>query len=145
MATDVDPSDIAFTIAPARPILTHGRVIGTGRAVLLDEVERLPEAPLDLPGGQDKRPTRHLIRHPNDPRPLPDLSRIAGASPRTLERLFRAETGLGFRQWRSKLRLLSAIESLNRGESSTSIAYSMGYSSPSAFGTTPQRFLHPGP
>lgn len=261
---DFDPSDIAFTIDPARPILTHGRVIAAGRAVrphshprgqllwamrgvlrvvsnsciwlvppshavwipggmehqvtieaeaellniyvdpsvtvrpptrpmpccavllltplarelirrlgdsdtsapfddrllrfcavLLDEVEGLSEAPLNLPGGQDERlvrVTRHLICHPEDPSQLPELSQIAGASPRTLERLFRAETGLSFRQWRSKLRLLSAIEALNRGESSTTIAFSMGYSSPSAFiaafreafGTTPQRFLNNG-
>jgi len=121
-------------------------------SVLLDEVEQLAEAPLNLPGGQDERlvrVTRHLICHPEDPCQLPELSQIAGASPRTLERLFRAETGLSFRQWRSKLRLLGAIEALNRGESSTAIAFSMGYSSPSAFiaafreafDTTPQRFL----
>lgn len=125
-------------------------------AVLLDEVESLSEAPLSLPGGRDERlirVTRHLIRHPDEPRPLPELSQIAGASPRTLERLFRAETGLSFRQWRSKLRLLNAIEALNRGGSSTAIAYSMGYSSPSAFiaafreafGTSPQRFLNSAP
>lgn len=121
--------------------------------VLLDELEHLPEAPLNLPGGQDQRLTRvtgHLIAHPGDQMSLADLGQMAGASPRTLERLFRGETGLSFRQWRSKLRLLSAIEALNRGESSTSIAFSMGYRSPSAFiaafrtafGTTPQRFLH---
>lgn len=121
--------------------------------VLLDELEILAEAPLDLPGGQDERltrVTRHLICHPDEPRQLAELSQIAGASPRTLERLFRAETGLSFRQWRAKLRLLSAIEALNRGESSTTIAFSLGYKSPSAFiaafraafGTSPQRFLH---
>lgn len=121
-------------------------------AALLDELESLTEAPLNLPGGRDERltrVTRYLIRHPDEPGQLAELGQIAGASPRTLERLFRAETGLSFRQWRSKLRLLNAIEALNRGESSTTIAYSMGYSSPSAFiaafreafGTTPQRFL----
>ena len=124
-------------------------------AVLLDEVEDLVEAPLNLPGGQDSRltrVTRHLLRHPGDTQPLADLSRIAGTSTRTLERLFRAETGLSFRQWRAKLRLLHAIEALDRGESSTAIAFSTGYSSPSAFiaafrkafGTTPQRFLNGG-
>lgn len=124
-------------------------------SVLQDELEDLTEAPFNLPGGQDerlRRVTRHLICHPDEPRQLTDLSQIAGASPRTLERLFRMETGLSFRQWRSKLRLLSAIEALNRGESSTTIAFSLGYSSPSAFiaafreafGTTPQRFLTRG-
>lgn len=122
-------------------------------AALLDELDNLPEAPLNLPGGQDERltrVTRHLIARPDESRQLAELSQIAGASPRTLERLFRAETGLTFRQWRAKLRLLNAIEALDRGESSTVIAYSLGYRSPSAFiaafreafGTTPQRFLH---
>lgn len=125
-------------------------------AVLVDELQALAEAPLNLPGGRDERlarVTRHMIGHPGEQRQLSELGRIAGASPRTLERLFRAETGLSFRQWRAKLRLLSAIEALNRGESSTAIAYSMGYGSPSAFiaafraafGITPQRFLTSAP
>lgn len=121
-------------------------------AVAVDEIAALEEAPLSLPGGQDARLvrlTRHLGQHPDDPRPLAALSALAGASPRTLERLFRKETGLTFRQWRSRLRLLSSIERLNRGQSSTEIAHSLGYSSASAFvaafrmhfGTPPQSFL----
>ena len=121
-------------------------------AVALDEIEALEEAPLSLPGGRDprlQRLMRHLRAEPGDPRPLAALAAIAGASPRTLERLFRRETGLTFRQWRSRLRLLLAIERLDRGQSSTAIAWSLGYSSPSAFvaafrqsfGTAPQSFL----
>lgn len=121
-------------------------------AVVLDEIEALPAAPLSLPGGQDPRLVRltgHLGANPADPRPLADLARLAGASPRTLERLFRAETGLTFRQWRSRLRLLAAFERLSRGESSTAIAFSLGYAGVSAFvaafraqfGQPPQSFL----
>lgn len=121
-------------------------------AVVLDELEALPEAALSLPGAQDirlQRVTRHLVARPGDQRSLAELAAMAGASPRTLERLFRTETGLSFRQWRSRLRLLSAIEGLNAGHSSTTLAFSLGYSSASAFvaafraefGTTPQRFL----
>lgn len=124
-------------------------------AVVLDEIAALPEAPLSLPGGHDPRLARlagHLGQNPADPRPLTELAAIAGASPRTLERLFRAETGLTFRQWRARLRLLSAIERLGRGESSTAIAWSLGYSSPSAFvaafrqqfGCPPQSYLQAG-
>lgn len=124
-------------------------------AVVLDELEALPEAALSLPGAQDarlQRVTRHLVAQPGDQRPLAELAALAGVSPRTLERLFRTETGLNFRQWRSRLRLLSAIEGLNAGQSSTTIAFSLGYRSPSAFvaafreefGTTPQRFLKGG-
>ena len=120
--------------------------------VALDELETLPEAPLSLPGGQDPRLirlTQHLAANPVDKRPLAELARTFGTTPRTLERLFRNETGLSFRQWRNRLRLLGAIDALNRGESSTAIAFSLGWHSPSAFvaafreqfGTTPQRFL----
>lgn len=121
-------------------------------AVIADEIETLPEAPLHLPAGHDPRLvrlTRHLINHPDEPRPLPDLARQTATSPRTLERLFRLETGLSYRQWRARQRLLLAIERLTLGQSSATIAYALGYRSPSAFtaafraefGTPPQSFL----
>jgi len=120
--------------------------------VMIDEMNQLPEAPLSLPGGRDKRLvrlTRHLGSHPEDRRPLADLASLAGASVRTLERLFPQETGLTYRRWRARLRLLTAIERLERGESSTAVAHSLGYSSPSAFtasfrsefGEPPRSFL----
>ncbi|MDR1995209.1 helix-turn-helix transcriptional regulator [Azonexus sp.] len=120
--------------------------------VILDELEHLTEAKFNLPGGQDARlmrVTRHLVKHPDDRQSLTELAELAAASTRTLERLFRNETGQSFRQWRSRLRLLSAIEKLNLGQSSTAIAASLGYRSPSAFvaafreqfGTSPQRLL----
>lgn len=123
--------------------------------VALDEIERLAEAPLYLPGGQDPRLlrlTRHLTACPEDPRPLDTLAGLAGASPRTLERLFRNETGMTFRQWRSRLKVLQAVELLNRGESSTQIAHRLGYGNASAFiaafrthfGCPPQSFLRRG-
>lgn len=121
-------------------------------AVIADEIEALAEAPFSLPGAHDARLVRlmrHLRETPDEARPLADLAALAGASPRTLERLFRAETGLTFRQWRSRLRLMAAIERLERGQSSTEIAWSLGYRSPSAFvaafraqfGRPPQSFL----
>lgn len=123
-------------------------------AVAVDEIATLPAAPLSLPGGHDprlRRLTDYLGGAPGDRRSLEDLAVVAGASPRTLERLFRAETGLTFRQWRSRLRVLAALERLKRGEASTQIAYSLGYRSPSAFiaafhshfGCSPQSFFAP--
>ena len=124
-------------------------------AVALDEIAAARPAPLDLPGGHDprlRRLTAHLGRNPADPRPLPALAAEAGASPRTLERLFRAETGLTFRDWRLRLRLLAAVGRLERGESSTTIAHSLGWRSASAFvaafrghfGTPPQSWRRGG-
>jgi AraC-like DNA-binding protein len=104
--------------------------------VVIDELDRLDEAPLNLPGGRDPRLvrlTRHLGEHPEDRRPLTELASFVGSSTRTLERLFAEETGLTYRRWRARLRLLAAIERLERGESTAEVALSLGYSSPSAF------------
>lgn len=120
--------------------------------VMIDELDRLEEAPLNLPGGRDPRLvrlTRHLGEHPDDRRPLAELASFVGASTRTLERLFAEETGLTYRRWRARLRLLAAIERLERGDSTTAVAMSLGYSSPSAFtasfrkefGEPPRTFL----
>lgn len=120
--------------------------------VAIDELHRLESTSLNLPAGHDPRLRRligHMVRNPNDPQPLHELSRFAGGSVRTLERLFAAETGLSFRQWRSRLKLLGAIEQLRQGNSSTTIAHSLGYRSASAFvaafrqhfGSPPQQFL----
>lgn len=128
-----------------------GRLAHLGM-VAMDEIALAVPAPLHLPAGRDprlRRLTAHLGRHPADGRTLPELAIEAGASPRTVERLFRDETGLSFRDWRSRARLLAAIGRLERGESSTAIAYSLGYRSVSAFvaafrthfGAPPQRYL----
>ncbi len=118
--------------------------------VVLDEIEDLPEAPFHLPGGRDPRLvrlTRHLGDHPDERRGLAVLAAEVGSTTRTLERLFRAETGLTWRRWRSRHRLLRSIERLQRGESTTAVAASLGYAGASAFaaafrelfGTSPQR------
>ena len=112
--------------------------------VLLDELAALQPSPLYLPSGQDRRllmVMQQLARNPADTRTLPELATLAGASSRTLERLFQAETGLGFQQWRSRLRLLEAVQRLNRGESSASVALSLGYASSSAFVAAFRRYF----
>ncbi|WP_221801816.1 AraC family transcriptional regulator [Oceanobacter mangrovi] len=104
--------------------------------VVLDELGSLDTSPMHLPAGQDRRlqAVMALIsRDPSDMRNLPELASEVGASPRTLERLFQNETGMSFRQWRSRLKLLEAVQRLGDGESSAAIALSLGYSSSSAF------------
>jgi AraC-like DNA-binding protein len=62
-----------------------------------------------------------------------ELAREAGASVRTLQRLFPAETGLTLDAWRQKARLLAAVAALSGGASVTTTALDCGYESPSAF------------
>lgn len=119
---------------------------------LLDELRLRPRMELDLTLPQDprlERIARALLDDPADPRPLADWAKEAGASQRTLERLFRSETGQSFREWRQRLRLQAALSRLTAGEPVTSVALSVGYDSPSAFiamfgkamGETPGQFV----
>jgi AraC-like DNA-binding protein len=60
------------------------------------------------------------------------VAKHAGASPRTLARLFVRETGLNFTQWKTRLVLVEAIDRLARGAAVTDVALAFGYS-PSSF------------
>jgi len=104
--------------------------------VALDEIARLQPAALHLPGGRDGRlaaAMAHFLRHPEERRNLAEVARDLGTSERMLERLFAAETGMTFRDWRAKLRCMVALEGIERGETSAALADRLGYSSPSAF------------
>jgi AraC-like DNA-binding protein len=120
--------------------------------VILDVVQHLEVAPLDLPIGTDDRLRRiyeGLALHPEDNRTLAEWGHAVGASERTLARLFHGQTSMGFRQWRQQFRILEAIERLGRGEPVTTVAFDLGYDSPSAFitmfrkalGKTPGQYL----
>ena len=105
-------------------------------AVILDELVALKPEPVHLPRPRDQRLlriTRSLLNDPADNRSLYDWSEVAGASERSLARLFVSETGMTFGEWREQLRLMSAITRLVDGEPVTSVAYELGYQSPSAF------------
>jgi AraC-like DNA-binding protein len=56
-----------------------------------------------------------------------------GASDRTLSRLFRGDLGMTFPQWRTQLRLHSALVLLAERAPVTTVAHRCGWSSASAF------------
>jgi AraC-like DNA-binding protein/quercetin dioxygenase-like cupin family protein len=122
--------------------------------LMLDEIRELPVAPLHLPEPTDprlRRITTILKTQPADSRTLDDWGREVGASPRTLARLFRRDTGMGFQQWQRQMRLLAGLVRLAAGQPVTVVAMEVGYESPSAFiamfkralGTTPNQYFHP--
>ncbi len=103
----------------------------------LDEIARATALPLRLPMPRDVRLQRAvaaLLRRPSDARGLGDLAPVAGASTRTLARLFRTETGLSFRQWRQQARMTEAMGALTTGTSPAKAAEIAGYASQPAFG-----------
>ncbi|MFM2126428.1 MAG: hypothetical protein RL328_2879 [Acidobacteriota bacterium] len=103
--------------------------------VMLDELAAMEFAPLMLPISKDPRLARVMQRLIADPTAHGDLESVAkeaGASSRTLARLFPKETGMTFRQWRTRLLLVESIDRLARGASVTEVAVDLGYS-PSSF------------
>jgi AraC-like DNA-binding protein len=130
-----------------RDVPEHRRLV----VVLLDQLRVLPSIPLELPMPRDPRALRvavYLQGEPGETARLDRLARGAGASRRTLERLFEKETGMSFGRWRQQARLLHAMRLLAQGAPVTSTALEVGYDSTSAFiaafskvlGTTPGRY-----
>ncbi|WP_214408259.1 AraC family transcriptional regulator [Pseudonocardia lacus] len=102
--------------------------------VLGDRLALAPSAPEVLPLPTDPRALALADALRADPATTLPLRALAeGASIRTLERLFLAETGLTISRWRQRLRLLLATELLAAGEPVTAVALAVGYATPSAF------------
>jgi AraC-like DNA-binding protein len=74
-----------------------------------------------------------LVRNPADDRPLDRFAASAAASERTLARLFPAETGMTFGQWRTQIRLAASLPLLANGLPVARIAERVGYGSASAY------------
>ena len=119
-------------------------------AVAIDRIAEARALPLQLPLPQDPRALRlaeRLRADPSSSAKLAELARDAGASVRTIQRLFMAETGLPFVQWRQRLRLLHGAAALGAGKSVTEAGLEAGYAGTSAFiaafrkhfGVTPSR------
>jgi len=110
----------------------EGRLV----ALLLDEIGRMPPIPLSAPMPRDRRLRRvcdQIVADPADQRDLDQLAKLAGMGRRTFTRTFRQETSMAFAMWRQQIRLMAAISMLGEGRSITSIAYDVGYESPSSF------------
>ncbi|MFF3290460.1 AraC family transcriptional regulator [Streptomyces sp. NPDC003023] len=123
-------------IASTRPPLDDTPERRRLRAVLLDQLRVASRQPHHLPAPSDSRLAKVcdvLRRDPADDRTLAELSTEAGASERTLTRLFRSDLGMTFPQWRTQLRLHHALVWLAEDMPVTAVAHRCGWSSTSAF------------
>lgn len=125
----------------------QARLVG----VLLDQLAAAPDEGLALRSPRDPRARRlaELIMRELGGPPMSDdahasagargvtsigaLARKAGASLRTLERCFVAETGASVGEWRRRVRLFHALRLLEGGAPVTAVALDVGYASTSAF------------
>jgi AraC-like DNA-binding protein len=121
--------------------------------LILTELTRLSARRFEVPMPRDERAlrvARALLEDCALPHDLDRWADEAGASRRTLARLFRSETGLGFAEWRARLRAVDGLARLSDGASVADTAAAVGYASPSAFsamihrtlGQAPRRLLH---
>jgi AraC-like DNA-binding protein len=124
------------------------RLIG----VILDELKVLIAVPLQLPLPRDSRAVRFAALANSvsgGSMPTAAMLRKCGTSRRTMERLFRAETGMSLGQWQRRQTLLHALRRLAAGENVSGVSGELGYGSASAFiamfrrelGQTPKRYF----
>lgn len=107
---------------------------------------------LSLPEPIDRRVKKivnAIKKTPSQKHSVEDWAKRINLSSRTIDRVFRKETGLSFDQWKRQAVLLEALRQLADGDSVTKIAIDLGYESPSAFvamfrrtlGTTPGKLF----
>ncbi len=125
-----------------------GRVI----ALLLEEIRWSPAREIMVPRLRDLRLLaieQALASDPGDARTLEEWAVLAGASARTLARLFLREAGMSFRSWREQFRAQASVSRLMEGHSVTTLSGEFGYETPGAFtamfrrvmGVTPSQYL----
>lgn len=105
-------------------------------SVLLDQLRTLPEVAFSLPMPREPRLLQlcqALIDQPGASLTLGDWAQRLGTSEKTLSRLFQRETGMSFRLWRQRQRLLGSLGVLEGGASVTAAALDCGYDSTSAY------------
>lgn len=111
-------------------------------AVVCDELARARPVPMGVVLPADKR-LRALceavihdpVRHPG----LEGWAAEAGASPRTVARLFRQELDTSFGQWRQQVLLAKALSMAAQRRPMNHIAAELGYASASAFSAMVRR------
>ena len=147
LALDARPDDAQDP--PDRDALAREKRIA---ALLVDELRRAPQVPLGIALPSEKRLRRlceAMLDDPSRHASLEAWAGDAGASPRTIARLFRSELGTTFIRWREQVLLARAVPLAARRMPMAAIAAELGYASPSAFaamvkrsvGSSPMRFF----
>lgn len=119
---------------------------------ILSRIEHMSrgDGDLPLPSRDPAKSIADALRsNPGDVRSAEDLAASVHASRRTVERIFKSETGLTLRDWRIRNRMEAAAGLLNSANSVNSVAHRLGYTNPNSFrrvfaehhGLTPLRYV----
>jgi AraC-like DNA-binding protein len=104
--------------------------------LILQELTETPDAPtfLPLPSSVVGRRIADLaIADPRGELDIGELASRAATSVRTISRLFPMETGLTFKAWRQRARIVVAIDRLAAGGAISLVASQVGFASTAAF------------
>ncbi|GAB3031809.1 AraC family transcriptional regulator [Mycobacterium bourgelatii] len=115
----------------------HGRD-GALVELILHEIQSLTALPFELPMPHRDDLRGQCQRFASAPsiQEIPtQWAKALGVSTRTFNRIFRAETGLTFQQWRQRACVRHAIRLLATGSTVTQVAATLGYDTPAAFST----------
>ena len=121
---------------------------GALATLILSEITSARRLALGVPMPRDTRLERlcaALLADPSSRLTLERWSETAGASARTLARLFETEIGMSFGAWRRRVRLHNAIEEIVAGEPVARVAARSGYRSASAFSAAFRRSMGVAP
>jgi AraC-like DNA-binding protein len=140
--------ELPIALEPGEPTAREALV----SALILDELARARPVRLgvDLPADPRLRSLcEAVLADPARWLTLAQCASAAGASARTVARLFRSELGTTFVQWRQQVLLARALTLAAKGRSMNLIAAELGYASASAFtamvtrsvGMPPSRFF----
>lgn len=120
--------------------------------IICNEVRIAPDEALHLPMPKSQKLLKvanAIIDKPSISIGLEEWASFGAMSPRTLRRVFLAETGLSFSRWRQQAQLARGLDMLAQDISVTQVSDSLGYASPSnfiamfrrAFGKTPKQYF----
>jgi AraC-like DNA-binding protein len=122
------------------------------RSLILDQLRMARPLAASVTMPSDSRAVKvaeALLAHPGQSASLHTVCAAAGASVRTIERIFARELGVSIENWRRQVRLMKALEGIVRGVPVKQIAFELGYRQASPFiemfrrtvGTTPGAWL----
>lgn len=103
---------------------------------MLFELSAVPDAPTYLPLPRSpvaKRVAELALADTRNLMGMAELASRAATSIRTASRLFPMETGMTFKAWRQRARIVRAMEQLAQGKPIARVANDAGFSSTAAF------------
>lgn len=104
--------------------------------LILQELRTASDAPTFLPlpvSDIGRRVADVVLSDPSNQISLEEIASRAATSPRTVSRFFPTETGLTFKAWRQRARIVYSIERLAAGSSVQEVARKTGFGSAAAF------------